>query len=82
MPGWVSCFFCFFWNGFPKLIASVQVLLAFALPLNFFSELIVSIRSVFSALLSFISESDSTSGVGSTLGRIVGGLILIPLDDL
>ena len=82
MPGWVSCFFGYFRNGFPKLIASVRVLLAFVLPLNLFSELIVSIRSAFSTSLSFISESDSTSGVGSTLGRIVGGLILIPLDDL
>ena len=33
--------------------------------------LIVSIRSVFSALLSFVSVSVSTSEVGSTLGRIV-----------
>ena len=43
----------------------------FVFPLNFFSELIVSIRSLFSALLSFIFVSNSASGVGITLSRIV-----------
>ena len=43
----------------------------FVFPLNFFSELIVSITSLFSALLSFIFVSNSASGVGITLSRIV-----------
>ena len=74
-------FFWFFMEWFSKIDCQCSSTLRI-LPLNLFSELKVSIRSAFSTSLSFISESYSASGVGSTLGRIGGALILIPLDDL